>query len=40
VEYDTDKMSLGTFKGQYIINFHPVSNKDAVYEIRHTDKMN
>jgi hypothetical protein len=39
VEYDTDKMSLGSFKGQYIINFHPVSGDDAVYEIRHTDKM-
>ena len=39
VEFDTDKMSLGTFKGQYIINFHPVKNTDAVYEIRHTDEM-
>jgi hypothetical protein len=39
VEYDTDKMSLGSFKGQYIINFHPVDGNDAVYEIRHTDKM-
>ena len=39
VEYDTDKMSLGSFKGQYIINFHPVSETDAVYEIRHTDIM-
>jgi hypothetical protein len=39
VEYDTDKMSLGSFKGQYIINFHQVSGDDAVYEIRHTDIM-
>ncbi len=40
VEFDTDKMSLGTFKNQYIINFHAVDPKDAVYEIRHTDIMN
>ena len=38
VEFDTAKMSLGTFKGQYIINFHPVDETDAVYEIRHTSK--
>jgi len=39
VEFDTDKMSLGTFTGQYIINFHPVDNEEAIYEIRHTDIM-
>ncbi|MEP6389006.1 MAG: DUF2846 domain-containing protein [Halioglobus sp.] len=39
VEFDTDKMSLGTFTGQYIINFHPVANDEAIYEIRHTDIM-
>ena len=39
VEFDTDKMSLGTFKNQYIINFHAVDAKDAIYEIRHTDIM-
>lgn len=39
VEFDTDKMSLGTFKNQYIINFHPVEGEDAIYEIRHTDIM-
>lgn len=39
VEFNTDKMSLGSFKGQYIINLHPVSSADAVYEIRHTDEM-
>lgn len=39
VEFDTDKMSLGTFKNQYIINFHQVDSKDAVYEIRHTNIM-
>jgi len=38
VEFDTAKMSLGTFTGQYIINFHPVDETDAVYEIRHTSK--
>ena len=36
VEFDVAKMSLGTFKGQYIINLTPVSETDAVYEIRHT----
>ena len=39
VEYDTDKMSLGSFKGQYIIDFHQINETDAVYEIRHTDIM-
>jgi hypothetical protein len=38
VEFDTAKMSLGTFKGQYIISLHPVDRSEAVYEIRHTDK--
>ncbi|RLA56188.1 MAG: hypothetical protein DRQ65_03390 [Gammaproteobacteria bacterium] len=38
VEFDTAKMSLGTFTGQYIITFHPVDETDAVYEIRHTSK--
>jgi hypothetical protein len=38
VEFDTAKMSLGTFKGQYIITFNPVPHEDAIYEIRHTDK--
>jgi hypothetical protein len=36
VEFDVDKMGLGTFKSQYIINLTPVSETDAVYEIRHT----
>lgn len=36
VEFDTAKMSLDSFKGQYIISFHPVNEGDAVYEIRHT----
>ena len=38
VEFDTAKMSLGTFKGQYIINFQPVNETDAVYEIRDASK--
>ena len=37
VEFNTAKMSLGTFKGQYLINFNPVPEVDAVYEIRHTE---
>lgn len=36
VEFDTAKMSLGTFRGQYIISFHPVDETEAIYEIRHT----
>jgi hypothetical protein len=36
VEFDVHKMSLGTFKSQYIINLTPVTDTDAVYEIRHT----
>lgn len=36
VEFDTAKMSLGTFRGQYIINFMPINETDAIYEIRHT----
>ena len=36
VEFDINKMNLGTFKSQYIINLTPVSETDAVYEIRHT----
>ena len=37
VEFDVDRMSLGTFRGQYIITLHPVDPDEAVYEIRHTD---
>lgn len=36
VEFDVDKMGLGTLKSKYIINLTPVSETDAVYEIRHT----
>ena len=38
VEFDTAKMSIDSFKGQYIITLHPVDEVDAVYEIRHTSK--
>lgn len=34
VEYNTDNMSLGTFKGQYFIHLHPVDHSEAVYQIR------
>ena len=37
VEYNVDKMSLGSFKSQYIIGLHLVDEEDAVYEIRDTD---
>ena len=39
VEFNTDKMTLGSFKNQYIFSFHPVPETDAVYEIRHTTEM-
>lgn len=38
VEFDTDKMSLGSFNGQYKIYLTPVDEIDAVYEIRHSSK--
>jgi hypothetical protein len=38
VEFDVDRMTLGSFSGQYIITFHPVDRSEAVYEIRHSDK--
>ena len=34
VEYNTDNMSIGSFKGQYRIHLHPVDYQEAVYEIR------
>lgn len=39
VEFDVEKMTLGSFSNQYIINFAQVSSTDAIYEIRHTDKI-
>jgi len=38
VEFNTSKMSLGTFRGNYLISFYPIDESDAVYEIRHTSK--
>ena len=35
VEYDTDHMTIGSFRGQYLIHLHPVDESEAVYEIRH-----
>lgn len=37
VEFNTDAMSIGTFRGQYQIHLHPVDESEAVYEIRHTN---
>ena len=38
VEFNTDAMSIGTFRGQYQIHLHPVDESEAIYEIRHTNK--
>ena len=38
VEFNTDSMSMGTFRGQYLIHLHPVDESEALYEIRHTSK--
>lgn len=38
VKFDMNKMSIGSFKGQYIINLGPVAETDAVYEISDTSK--
>ncbi len=40
VEFNTDSMSIGTFRGQYQIHLHPVDASEAVYEIRHTNASN
>lgn len=34
VEFDTSAMTIGSFRGQYIINLHNIEESDAVYEIR------
>ena len=36
VEFNTDNMSLGSFRGQYIIHLHPVDGSEAIYQIRET----
>ncbi len=38
VEYNTDNMTIGSFKGQYFIHMHPVDYDEAVYEIREASK--
>ena len=40
VEFDTDRMTMGSFKGQYLIFLHQVDQSEAVYEIRHTNRSN
>ena len=37
VEFNTDAMTIGSFRGQYLIHLHPVDESEAVYEIRHTN---
>ena len=34
VEFNTESMTIGSFRGQYLIHLHPVDESDAVYEIR------
>ncbi len=38
VEYNTDHMTIGSFRGQYLIHLHPVDESEAVYQIRHLSK--
>ena len=34
VEFNVDKMSLGSFTGQYLIHLHQVDESEALYQIR------
>ena len=34
VEFNVDKMSLGSFTGQYLIHLHQVDESEALYHIR------
>ena len=36
VEFNTDHMTIGSFRDNYLIHLHPVDESEAVYEIRHT----
>ena len=36
VEYNTDKMSIGTFRGQYLIFMPAMDPEEASYQIRET----
>jgi hypothetical protein len=38
VEYNTDNMTVGSFRGQYFIHLHAVDYSEAVYEIRDASK--
>ena len=40
VEFNTDKMSIGTFRGQYIISLHNIAESEAIYQIRETEAAN
>lgn len=40
VEFNTDKMSIGTFRGQYLINLHAIAESEAIYQIRDTKPAN
>ena len=35
-EFDTDSMTIGAFRGQYIITLHPMDATEAIYQIRET----
>ena len=36
VEFNTDKMTIGSFRDQYIIHLHPMDDSEAIYQIRET----
>jgi hypothetical protein len=36
VEFNTDKMSIGSFRDQYLIFLHQVDRSEAIYQIRET----
>ena len=36
VEFNTDHMSIGSFRDNYLIYLHAVDESEAIYEIRHT----
>lgn len=38
VEYDTDHMTIGSFRGQYLIHMHAVDETEALYEIRYASE--
>lgn len=40
VEFDTDHMTIGSFRDQYHIHFHLIDATDAIYQIRKTSSAN